>query len=178
MYTGKKVTRVDAYDKVIGRTKYTDDLCDKGAYIIQILHATIAHGKVVSIDTSKAENIPGVVKIFTCFDVTEKHYFPTAGHPWSTDPDHQDVADRLVLTQEVRFYGDDIAAVVAEDETTASQALRAIHVEYETYPFVLDVQESMKEDAPRIHEKYPNNILKHTQIRNCLLYTSPSPRDP
>ena len=165
MYTGKKVTRVDAYDKVLGRTKYADDLCDKSAYIIQILHASIAHGKVRSIDTSQAEKIPGVVKIFTCFDVKEKHYFATAGHPWSTDPDHQDIADRLVLTQDVRFYGDDIAAVAAEDETTAAQALRAIKVEYETYPFVLDMQEAMKDDAPQLHKNYPNNILKHTQIR-------------
>ena len=165
MYVGKKVTRVDAHDKVIGRTKYTDDLCDKRAYIAQVLHSTIAHGKVMSIDTSEAEKIPGVVKVFTCFDVKEKHYFPTAGHPWSTDPGHQDVADRLVLTEEVRFYGDDIAAVVAEDEMSAAQALRAIKVEYEEYPFVLDVQEAMKDGAPQIHEKYPNNILKHTAIR-------------
>lgn len=129
MYVGKKVTRVDAYDKVIGRTKYTDDLCDKSAYIARILHSTIANGRVLSIDTSEAEKIPGVVKVFTCFDLKEKHYFPTAGHPWSTDESHQDVADRLVLTDRVRFYGDDIAAVVAEDEVSAAQALRAIKVE-------------------------------------------------
>ena len=165
MYVGKKVTRVDAYDKVIGRTRYTDDLCDKSAYIARVLHSTIAHGRVVSIDTSEAEKIPGVVKVFTCFDVKEKHYFPTAGHPWSTDPGHQDVADRLVLTEEVRFYGDDIGAVVAEDEVSAAQAIRAIKVEYEEYPFVLDVQEAMKEGAPQIHKEYPNNILKHTAIR-------------
>ena len=165
MYVGKKVTRVDAYDKVIGRTKYTDDLCDKSAYIARVVHSTIAHGKVVSIDTSEAEKIPGVVKVFTCFDLKEKHYFPTAGHPWSTDPGHQDVADRLVLTEEVRFYGDDIAAVVAEDEVSAAQAVRAVKVEYEEYPFVLDVQEAMKDGAPQIHEEYPNNILKHTSIR-------------
>lgn len=165
MYVGKKVTRVDAYDKVIGRTKYTDDLCDKSAYIARVVHSTIAHGKVVSIDTSEAEKIPGVVKVFTCFDLKEKHYFPTAGHPWSTDPSHQDVADRLVLTEEVRFYGDDIAAVVAEDEVSAAQAVRAVKVEYEEYPFVLDVQEAMKDGAPQIHEEYPNNILKHTSIR-------------
>ena len=54
MYVGKKATRVDAYDKVIGRTKYTDDLCDKGAYVAQVLHATIANGRVKSIDTSAA----------------------------------------------------------------------------------------------------------------------------
>lgn len=164
MYVGKKVTRVDAYDKVIGRTRYTDDLCDKSAYIARILHSTIANGRVLSIDTSEAEKIPGVVKVFTCFDLKEKHYFPTAGHPWSTDKSHQDVADRLVLTDRVRFYGDDIAAVVAADEVSAAQALRAIKVEYEEYPFVLDVLDAMKEDAPQLHEDYPNNILKHTTI--------------
>ena len=119
----------------------------------------------MSIDVSEAEKIPGVVKVFTCFDVKEEHYFPTAGHPWSTDESHQDVADRLVLTERVRFYGDDIAAVVAEDEVSAAQALRAIKVEYEEYPFVLDVMESMKDGAPQIHEEYPNNILKHTTIQ-------------
>ncbi|MDO5406862.1 MAG: xanthine dehydrogenase molybdenum-binding subunit XdhA [Eubacteriales bacterium] len=165
MYVGKKVTRVDAFDKVNGRTRYTDDLCDKSAYIAKVLHSTIAHGRVVSIDTTEAEKIPGVVRVFTCFDVKEKHYFPTAGHPWSTDPSHQDVADRLVLTEEVKFYGDDIAAVVAENEVAASQAIRALKVTYEEYPFVLDVLESMKDGAPQIHKEYPNNILKHTTIR-------------
>ena len=165
MYVGKKVTRVDAHDKAMGRTRYTDDLCDKSAYIIRVLHSTIANGRVISIDTSEAEKIPGVVKIFTCFDLKEKHYFPTAGHPWSTDPSHQDVADRLIMTERVRFYGDDIGAVVAEDEVAAAQALRAIKVEYEEYPFVMDVQDAMKEDAPQIHENYPGNVLKHTMIR-------------
>ena len=165
MYVGKNITRVDARDKAMGRTRYTDDLCDKGAYIIRILHSTIANGRVKSIDTSEAEKIPGVVRIFTCFDVEEKHYFPTAGHPWSTDPSHQDVADRLVLTDRVCFYGDDIGAVVAENEVAAAQALRAIKVEYEEYPFVLDIQEAMQEGAPLIHENYPGNVLKHTSIR-------------
>ena len=163
MYVGKNMPRVDAYDKVTGRTKYTDDFCDKEAYSARIVHATIAHGKVAAIDTSEAEKIPGVIKICTCFDVTEKHYFPTAGHPWCTEPSHQDVADRLVLTDEVRFYGDDIAAVIAEDDVSAAQAIRKIKVEYEEYPFVLDVQEAMKDGAPQIHKEYPNNILKHTQ---------------
>ncbi|MDO4748627.1 MAG: xanthine dehydrogenase molybdenum-binding subunit XdhA, partial [Eubacteriales bacterium] len=118
-------------------------------------------GKVLSVDTSEAEKIDGVVKIVTCFDVP-KFYFPTAGHPWSTDESHQDVADRLLLTDIVRFYGDDVAAVVAENEVAASQAIKAIKVEYEEYPFVLDVQEAMKDGAPLLHEKYPNNILAHT----------------
>lgn len=165
MYAGKSIKRVDAFDKATGRTKYTDDLCDKRAYVARVLHSTIAHGKVVSIDTEEAGKVPGVVLVRTCFDLKEKHYFPTAGHPWSTDPSHQDVSDRLILTDTVRFYGDDIAAVVAENEVAAAQALRLIKVEYEEYPFVLDVQEAMKDGAPQLHEAFPNNILKHTQMR-------------
>ena len=164
MYTGKSIKRVDAYDKVTGRTRYTDDLCDKGAYVAKILHSTIAHGKVLSIDTSEAEKVEGVVRILTCFDLKEKHYFATAGHPWSVEPEHQDVADRLILTDTVRFYGDDIAAVVAENEVTAAQAVRLIRVSYEEYPFVLDPQEAMKDGAPQLHEAYPDNILRHTSI--------------
>ena len=165
MEVGKSIVRVDAFDKVTGRTKYTDDLCDASAYVAKILHSKIAHGRVLSIDTTEAEKIEGVVKIVTCFDLGEyKNYFPTAGHPWSTDPGHQDVADRLLLTDEVKFYGDDIAAVVAENEVAANQAIRALKVEYEEYPVVTDVLEAIKDGAPQIHKNYPNNILKHTSI--------------
>ena len=162
---GKSVKRVDAFEKVTGRAKYTDDLCDKSAYVVRILHSTVAHGIVKSVDASEAEKIPGVVKVVTCFDVP-KNYFPTAGHPWSTEPAHQDVADRLLLQEHVKFYGDDVAAVVAENEVAAAQAVRAMKVEYEELPFVLDVQKAMEDTAPQIHEEYPNNILKHTTIRN------------
>ena len=162
---GKSVKRVDAFEKVTGRAKYTDDLCDKSAYVAKILHSTVAHGIVKSVDTTEARKIPGVVKIVTCFDVPE-YYFPTAGHPWSTEPAHQDVADRLLLQKHVRFYGDDVAAVVAENEVAAAQAVRAMKVEYEELPFVLDVQKAMEDGAPQIHEEFPNNILKHTSIRN------------
>lgn len=165
MEVGKSIVRVDAFDKVTGRTKYTDDLCDASAYVAKILHSTIAHGKVLSVDTSEAEKIEGVVKIVTCFDLGQyRNYFPTAGHPWSTDVSHQDVADRLLLTDEVKFYGDDVAAVIAENEVAANQALRAIKVEYEEYPVVTDVLEAMKDGAPQIHKDYPNNILKHTSL--------------
>ncbi|MGL6221865.1 MAG: xanthine dehydrogenase subunit XdhA [Lacrimispora sphenoides] len=164
MIIGKSVTRVDALDKVTGRSKYTDDLCERNALIANIYHSTKANGVVTSIDTSEAEKIPGVVKVVTCFDVP-KIYFPTAGHPWSTDPSHQDVADRLLLTDRVRFCGDDVAAVIAENEIAAKQAIAALKVEYEEYPFVLDVQEAMADGAPCLHEKYPGNVLGHSSIR-------------
>lgn len=161
MSVGKSVPRVDALDKVTGRAKYTDDLVDKSALVAKILHSKIANGRVIRMDTSEAERIPGVVKIVTCFDVPDRP-FPTAGHPWSTDVHHQDVADRQLLNTRVRLYGDDIAAVVAEDEIAASRALRAIKVEYEEYPVLLDPLAAMKDDAPQLHDGYPNNILMHS----------------
>lgn len=162
---GQSVTRVDAPDKVTGRAKYTDDLADKSALIAKVLHSTIAHGYVKSIDTSEAERIKGVVKIVTCFDVPDIP-FPTAGHPWSTDVHHQDIADRLLLNRHVRYYGDDVAAVVARDEVSAAQAIRAIKVEYEELPFVLDPIEAMQDGAPRIHEGFDHNILAHTSYED------------
>ena len=160
---GKSVARVDAFDKVTGRAKYTDDLCEKNALVIVVVRSKIAHGYVKSIDVSEAKKIPGVVEIFTCFDVPDIK-FPTAGHPWSTDPHHQDVADRRLLNRHVRYYGDDVAAVVAENEVAAAQAARAVKVVYDELPFVLDAQEAMKDGAPQLHEEFANNILKHTSI--------------
>ena len=161
---GKSEIRVDAYDKVTGRTKYYEDRMPAGALYVKIKHAEIAHGFVKAIDTSAAEKIPGVVRVLTCFDVPE-HCFPTAGHPWSTDPGHQDVADRNLLNRHVRYYGDEVAVVIAEDEVSAVRGVRALKVEYEVLPFVLDVQKAMEDGAPQIHEGVANNILKHTSAK-------------
>ena len=163
-HVGKSAVRVDAYEKVTGRAKYVDDLCDRGALVAKVCHSTIAHGFVKSIDGAAAEAVPGVVKVLTCFDVPDRE-FPTAGHPWSTDPGHQDVADRKLLNRHVRYYGDDVAVVVAQDEVAAAQAVRALRVEYEELPFVLDAQEAMGEAAPQIQEGYKNNILAHSSVR-------------
>ncbi len=161
---GKSVVRVDAYEKATGRAKYMDDLCDRSALVAKICHATVAHGFVKAIDTAAAEAVPGVVRVLTCFDAPDRP-FPTAGHPWSTDPAHQDVADRLLLNRHVRYYGDEVAVVIAEDEVAAMQGVRALEVTYEALPFVLDVQEAMQPGAPQIQEAYPGNILNHTDIR-------------
>ena len=161
MYVGKKIKRVDAFDKVTGRAKFTEDLVPKDAYTAKIYHSTIAHGKVLSIDIKEAMEVPGVVKIVTCFDVP-KIQFPTAGHPWSTEKDHQDVADRLLLNEHVRYYGDDVAVVIGRDEVACKQALKKIVVEYEEYPANFDALDSIKDVKVPIHEESPDNILKHT----------------
>jgi xanthine dehydrogenase molybdenum-binding subunit len=163
MGVGQSIPRVDAWEKVSGRAKYTDDLVDRNALIGKVLHSSVANGLVKKIDTSEAEKIPGVVKIITCFDVPDFPY-PTAGHPWSTDPAHHDPMDRRLLNARVRCYGDDVAAVIADDEVSASRALRAIKVEYEEYPVVLSPEEAMGENIPLLHEECPRNILKQTNI--------------
>ncbi len=162
---GQSKIRVDAFDKAAGRAQYTEDLCGRAALVTRIVHSTIAHGMVRSVDTAGAEQVPGVVRIFTCFDVPDIP-FPTAGHPWSTDPHHQDVADRLLLNRHVRYYGDEVAVVVAEDEVAAARAARLVKVDYDEYPFVLDVQKAMEPGAPQVQENYPGNILAHTTIRS------------
>ena len=162
---GRSEVRVDAFDKVTGNTRYYEDRIPQGTLYARILHAEIAHGFVKKIDTTEAERISGVVKVLTCFDAEGLPAFPTAGHPWSMDSSHQDTQDRHLLNTHVRYYGDDIAVVIAEDEVSAAQGVRALKVEYDELPFVLDPIEAMKEGAPVLHEACPDNILKHTDRR-------------
>lgn len=164
MYVGKEVPRVDAADKVTGRAMFTEDLCDQNALVGKILHANIPHGYVKHIDISKAAALDGVLKVVTCFDVPDR-CFPTAGHPWSVKEEQQDIADRKLLDDHVRFYGDDIAAVVAVDEVIANQALRLIEVDYEELSALLTPEAAMAEGAPLLHDRFKNNILAHTNIR-------------
>ncbi len=161
MYVGKSVQRVDAFDKVTGRAKFTEDLIPQNAYYAKIIHSTIGHGRVLSFDLEEALKVPDVVKIITCFDVP-KHSFPTAGHPWSTEESHQDIADRRLLNEHVRYYGDDIAVIIARDEVAAKRAAKKIKVEYEEYEVKTEVFDSMKDVVHPIHEEFPDNIIKHT----------------
>ncbi len=160
MSVGKSIPRVDAYEKACGRAMYTDDLAPANALVAKVVRSTIANGLVKSIDTSKAQSLPGVVKVFTCFDVP-KTPFPTAGHPWSCDEGHRDVADRLLLNRRVRIYGDDIAVVVAQDEVAAARAARLVQVEYEQYPALTDVDAALASDNI-LHEEFPGNLLCHS----------------
>ena len=163
MSVGQSIPRVDAWEKVSGRAKFTDDLVDRNALIGKVLHSAIANGAVKKMDISEAEKVSGVVKIITCFDVPD-FPFPTAGHPWDTDPSHWDPMDRRLLNKRVRLWGDDIAAVVAEDEICAARALRAIKVEYEEYPVILTPEEALKDGASQLHDGSPQNILKQTSF--------------
>ncbi len=163
MGIGKSIQRVDARAKVTGQAKYTQDLMTQPMMVAKVVHSTVANGVVTGFDLDEALKVPGVVKIVTCFDVPEID-FCTPGHPWSVEAAHQDVQDRRLLNQRVRYYGDDVAAVIAEDEIAAVKAARLVKVHYEEYPALVDVADAMAEGAVAMHDNVPDNILKHTSF--------------
>jgi xanthine dehydrogenase molybdenum-binding subunit len=155
---GKSVQRLDAVEKVTGRAKYSEDFFERDMLVGKVLRSPYAHARVKRIDASRARALPGVEAVILPADLP-KVKFPTAGHPWSLDPAHRDVADRLILTEKARFVGDAVAAVVAVDALTADQALHLIEVEYEELPCVLTAEDALKEGAPAIHDERPDNIV-------------------
>ena len=161
MGIGKNMTRVDAFDKVTGSARYTADLEPQGLLVAKVIR--IANGVVKSFDLEEARKVPGVVKIVTCFDVPDIQ-FPTPGHPWSVETAHQDIADRKLLNTRVRVYGDDIAAVIAEDDIVAARAARLVKVEYEEYAPLLTVEDAMAEGASRLHDEKPGNVIAHSSF--------------
>ena len=163
MGVGNNMVRVDAIEKVTGGAKYTADLEPKGLLVAKVVRSTIANGVVKSFDLEAALAVPGVVKIVTCFDVPDIQ-FPTPGHPWSVETAHQDIADRKLLNTRVRVYGDDIAAVIAEDEIAASRAARLVKVEYEEYEPMLTVEAAMAEGATVLHEEKPGTVIAHSSF--------------
>ena len=163
MGVGNNMVRVDAIEKVTGGAKYTADLEPKGLLVAKVVRSTIANGVVKSFDLEEALAVPGVVKIVTCFDVPDIQ-FPTPGHPWSVETAHQDIADRKLLNTRVRVYGDDIAAVIAEDEIAANRAARLVKAEYEEYEPMLTVEAAMAEGATVLHEEKPGNVIAHSSF--------------
>ncbi|MCK5014870.1 MAG: molybdopterin-dependent oxidoreductase [Candidatus Omnitrophica bacterium] len=148
---GKSVPRIDGKGIVTGQTKYAFDLNFANMLIGKMIRSPHPHAKIISIDTSKAEALPGVRAVITAKDTDEikfgsnEFFFPHT-------------IDQMALESEkVRYVGDEIGAVAAVDEETALEALKLIDVKYEVLPHVVDVQEAMKPTAPQIHDSL-NNI--------------------
>jgi xanthine dehydrogenase molybdenum-binding subunit len=160
MAIGKSVTRTDAVAKVTGRAEYTEDMVRPGMLVAKYFRSTISHGRVVEIDTTEAENHEGVEGLFTFKDVPQ-NLFATAGHPFSLDPHHQDIKDRLLLTGDIRCLGDEVAVVVARDELSAQQALKKIQVTYEEYPPLIHPDDILAAGARQIHQGSANVIGEH-----------------
>ncbi len=163
MAVGQSIPRVDAFAKVTGEAKYTGDLVPRGAYTAKIVRAPVANGLVRGFDLSEAQAVPGVVRIFTCFDVPDIQ-FPTAGHPWSTEKAHQDICDRKLLNTRIRVWGDEIAVVVARDRVSAARAARLVHAEIEAFSPLSTPAEAMAPGATPLHSEHPDNVLSHSQF--------------
>ncbi len=163
MAVGKSVQRVDGVAKITGKARYTDDFTMPGMRVAKYLRSTISHGRVISIDTSQAKALPGVDGVFTFQDVPKRN-FATAGHPYSLDPHHMDVADRYLLTDHVRYMGDEIAIVVASNDLIATKALSLIDVEYESYQPLVDNDDILSEGAGEIHKGTGNVVKSHSFV--------------
>ncbi|HAA33834.1 MAG TPA: 4-hydroxybenzoyl-CoA reductase subunit alpha, partial [Firmicutes bacterium] len=145
---GKSVPRIDGVAKATGRAKYTGDLKFPNMLIGKILRSPHAHARILNIDTSEAEKLPGVKAVITHRDVPSTKY--------GLSPARWD--QTIFCIDKVRFVGDKVAAVAAVDEETAYKALKLIKVDYEVLPAVFDPFEALKEGAPQIFEEYPGNI--------------------
>ena len=145
---GKSLPRYDARDKVTGRAMYTGDISLPRMLHGKILHSPMAHGRIVRIDTTKAEELPGVKAVITGKDVPDRQY--------GVSPPRYD--EYVLAKDRVRYVGDEVAAVAAVDEETAERAINLIEVEYEELTAVFDVYEAMEDDAPLLHQRYPKNI--------------------
>jgi CO/xanthine dehydrogenase Mo-binding subunit len=160
---GQSVQRVDALGKVTGETPYPGDMNLEGQLWMKLRFSDYAHARVISIDTVQAENLPGVVRVFTAKDVPRNEYgLVTKDQPVLCGPESN---SNVPGADVVRCYMDCIAVVVAETEEIAARGAALINVEYEALPATFDPQESMKDGAPQIHDNYPNNILCHYRIR-------------
>ena len=137
---GKPTPRIDGEERVTGKAKYSGDWKLPGMLYARIITSTIPHGKVLEMDLSKAKELPGVHTILTCLDTKQI---------WSGgDQTHE----RLVFTDHVRFVGDVIGAVAAEDRSTAEEAAMMVEVKYEEYEPVFTIEDATKADAPQLYE--------------------------
>lgn len=151
---GQRMVRKDSVPKVTGEAVYAADIKMPGMLIGKALRSRYPHARILSIDTSAAEAIPGVHAVMTAKDLPGLNRFGLS------------LLDQEVLAGEkVRMMGDSVAFVAAESEDVCEDAVRAIKVEYEELPAVFTVEDALKEGAPLVHEDVPGNLLQHTMVR-------------
>lgn len=153
-YIGANTRRIDAPAKLTGKLRYAGDMVLPLMLHVQVLRSPHAHARIVGIDTSRARALPGVEAVVTADDVPGKDGFGVFVH------------DQPVMARDkVRYVGEAVAAVAAEDLVTARRALALIDVVYEELPGLFDPEEAMRAGAPVLHDYAPDNIVKHIPIR-------------
>ena len=159
---GKSLPRIDALDKVTGKTLYSGDLTMNRMLHMKVLFAERPHARVISIHTGKAEAAPGVAAVYTSKDVPVNEYGlqipdqPVLCGPGSKKP----------YTDIVRFIGDQVAVVIADSEAEAEAGTKLIDVEYEDLPILSDPTTALRADAPILHpDRGDSNVCVHYKIR-------------
>lgn len=149
---GQSVIRRDALDKVLGKTKFSADLKLEGMLYAKVLRSRVPHALLKSIDVTVAEALPGVHAVLTARDVPGSN---SHGIIFKDEP--------ALISDKIRKIGDPLAVVAADSEALAEQALALIKVEVEGLPAVLDAEQAMQPDAPKVHGD--SNILALRKIR-------------
>lgn len=138
---------VDGVEKVSGRARYTADLPAPGALVGRIGRSTVAHGVIRHIDTKRARGLPGVHAVITGGDFAAPYgVLPIAQNEWPLARDR------------VRYRGEPLFAVAAEDAQAAAAALAAVEVDIEPLPAYFDITSARAPDAVALHEKKPGNV--------------------
>jgi CO/xanthine dehydrogenase Mo-binding subunit len=159
-WIGQRTIRPDGADKVTGRAAYAADTTMPGMIWGRILRSPHPHARIKSIDTTKAEALPGVKAVMTGRDLVQ---FPVDKPVMLGIQDMRWMARNVMAQDKVLFAGHPVAAVAATTDSIAAEAVKLIEVEYEVLPWVIDVEEAMKPDAPILHdhiqfEGKPSNI--------------------
>ncbi|MGD9047326.1 MAG: molybdopterin-dependent oxidoreductase, partial [Anaerolineae bacterium] len=150
---GQRLLRPDAVDKVTGKARFPGDLVMEGMLSAKVLFSDRVHARIVSVDTSEAEQVPGVVAVLTHEDVPVNEY----GLIYKDQP--------ALNRDKVRSVFDRVALVIAETQQAALRAHDLIRVAYEDLPAVTDPRQAMQAGAPVVHERWPDNIQSHQRIR-------------
>jgi carbon-monoxide dehydrogenase large subunit len=149
---GSRVKRREDPRLIQGRATYVDDVKIPGLQHIAFKRSDIAHGRIVSIDTSAAEKMEGVEAVFTGKQIAELLKPMPIGTPFPS-PDHHAVAVDMV-----RFAGEAVAVVVAADRYLARDAADAVVVNYDPLPAVVDPERAMQGQPTLVHAAFANNI--------------------
>ena len=142
---GARMPRYDGVAHVTGQTQYVDDVRAHGTLSAKALRSTVHHAAITNLDTSKAEAMPGVKAVITWKDVPLLEYGHLSGLGIPAD-------EPLLAKDIVRYLGQPIALVAADDEDTAQAAVDAIEIEFEELPALWDVRKAFDADAPQIHQ--------------------------
>ena len=172
-YVGTRTVRPDGVDKVTGRARFGADFNLPGQLVGRVLRSPHAHARILSIDTSKAERLPGVKAVVTRADFPDQSSeFIPAGEMMMN---YRDVVRNVMAREKALYEGHAVAAVAATSTAVARRALKLIDVQYEVLPHVIDVVDAMKPEAPLLHEdlytagvepkpERPSNIAKRVEI--------------